>query len=143
MACWSHLSNWFVVFAPIFWVCGGDLWRPFAALWMQIGWGLYLQVVGTPNHYLLSSNVFDSEVVGNLKPSITCPHPCHSPSPQGSKASPPQGVSHLVKLLLPDFFFLLHTTHSHHPSEQWCWTNHLKEVLCNRVFYKPYAIQKW
>ena len=46
-----------------------------------MGWGSYLQVVGTHNHYLLSSNVFDSEVLGILKPSITSPL---LPSPPGS-----------------------------------------------------------
>ena len=40
--CWGHLN----------WTCGGDLWRPFAAMWMQMGWGFYLQVVGTPQHYM-------------------------------------------------------------------------------------------
>ena len=73
VARYSHLSGWFAVFAPKFWARGGDLQWPFAAPWMQMGWGSYLQVVGTGNHYLLSLNFFDLEVVGILKPSITCP----------------------------------------------------------------------
>ena len=50
---------------------GGDLQRPFAAMWMDIGWGLYFQVVGTHKHYMSSSKFFPPLVVGALKPSIT------------------------------------------------------------------------
>ena len=56
-----------------------------------MGWGSYLQVVGTCNHYLLSSNFFDSEVVGSLKPSITCP--LLSLAPRGSRG---QGLTPLT-----------------------------------------------
>ena len=38
-------------------------------------WRFYLQVLGTPNHYLLSSNFFSSQVVGTLKPSLKLPSP--------------------------------------------------------------------
>ena len=73
-----------------------------------MGWGSYLQVAGTHNHYLLSSSFFNSEVVGILKPSINnmplapSPHgvqgtrPC-SPSPPGNE---PPGET-VVKLMLP------------------------------------------
>ena len=49
---WSHLSGWLMGFAPKFWARGGDLWRPFAAMLMDIGWELYFQVVGTHKHYM-------------------------------------------------------------------------------------------
>ena len=39
-------------FAPKFWARGGDLQRPFVAMLMHMGWGLYLQVVGTYKHYM-------------------------------------------------------------------------------------------
>ena len=38
---------------------------------MDIGWGLYFQVVGTHKHYMSSSKFFPPLVVGALKPSIT------------------------------------------------------------------------
>ena len=38
---------------------------------MQMGWRLYFQVVGTPNHYMCSLKFFSPQVVGTLKPSIT------------------------------------------------------------------------
>ena len=38
---------------------------------MDIGWGLYFQVVGTHKHYMSSSKFFLPLVVGALKPSIT------------------------------------------------------------------------
>ena len=40
-------------------------------MWMDIGWGLYFQVVGTHKHYMSSSKFFPPLVVGVLKPSIT------------------------------------------------------------------------
>ena len=40
-------------------------------MWMGIGWGLYLQVVGTHKHYMSSSKFFLPLVVWALKPSIT------------------------------------------------------------------------
>ena len=40
-------------------------------MWMDIGWGLYFQVVGTHKHYMSSSKFFLPLVVGALKPSIT------------------------------------------------------------------------
>ena len=40
-------------------------------MWMDIGWGLYFQVVGTHKHYMSSSKFFLPLVVGTLKPSIT------------------------------------------------------------------------
>ena len=62
-----------------------------------------------PNHYLLSSNFFDLEVVRTLKSSITCPSPPHEASlplaSQGVRPCP-QGVSHLVKLSLRYFLIL-------------------------------------
>ena len=67
----SHLSGWLTVFAPKFWARGGDLQRPFVAMWIEIGRGLYFQVVGTPKYYMWSSKFFLPQVVGTLKPSIT------------------------------------------------------------------------
>ena len=43
---------------------------PFAAMWMEIGWALYFQVVGTHKHYMWSSKFFLPQMVGTLKPSI-------------------------------------------------------------------------
>ena len=40
---------------------------------MYIGWWFYLQVSGTPNHYLLSLNFFSSQMVGTLQPSVEVP----------------------------------------------------------------------
>ena len=40
-------------------------------MWMDIGWGLYFQVVGTHKHYMSSSKFFLPLVVGTLKPSVT------------------------------------------------------------------------
>ena len=48
----------------------GDLRIPFVAMWMEIGWALYFQVVGTHKHYMWSSKYFLPQVVGTLKPSI-------------------------------------------------------------------------
>ena len=39
-------------------------------MWMEIGWALYFQVVGTHKHYMWSSKYFLPQVVGTLKPSI-------------------------------------------------------------------------
>ena len=63
-------SGRLAVFAPKFWAGGGDLRRPFAALWMYMGWWFYFQVVGTPHHYMYQSNFFLLQVVGTLKPCI-------------------------------------------------------------------------
>ena len=46
------------------------LQSPFAAMWMEIGWALYFQVVGTHKHYMWSSKFFLPQMVGTLKPSI-------------------------------------------------------------------------
>ena len=46
------------------------LQSPFAAMWMEIGWALYFQVVGTHKHYMWSSKFFPPQMVGTLKPSI-------------------------------------------------------------------------
>ena len=40
-------------------------------MWMDIGWGLYFQVVGTHKRYMSSLKFFLPLVVGALKPSIT------------------------------------------------------------------------
>ena len=49
---------------------GGDLWSPFPAMWMEIRWALYFQVVGTHKDYMWSSKYFLPQVVGTLKPTI-------------------------------------------------------------------------
>ena len=41
------------VFAPKFWTGGGDLWRPFVAQWVYMGWRFYFEVVGTPQHNIM------------------------------------------------------------------------------------------
>ena len=57
---------------------------------MYIWWWFFLQVVGTPNHSMMSSNFFPSQVVGTLKPSITCASlPLDPPS---LPASPPHSL---------------------------------------------------
>ena len=43
---------------------------PFAPMWMEIGWALYFQVVGTHKHYMWSSKFFPPQMVGTLKLSI-------------------------------------------------------------------------
>ena len=53
---------------------------------MCIWWWFFLQVVGTPNHFMMSSIFFPSQVVGTLKPSITC---LSLPSLPSLPASPP------------------------------------------------------
>ena len=59
---------------------------------MDIGWGLYFQVVGTHKHYMSSSKFYPPLVVGALKPSITFI----------SLPSPPLTPSHSIhSLLLP------------------------------------------
>ena len=79
-------------FTPKFWARGGDLRRPFATMWMEIGWGLYFQVVGTHKHYMWSSKFFPPLVVETLKPSITfglLPSlPAHSPCSQLTPLAP-------------------------------------------------------
>ena len=39
-------------------------------MWMEIGWALYFQVVGTHKHYMWSSKFFLPQMVGTLKPNI-------------------------------------------------------------------------
>ena len=46
------------------------LQSPFAPMWMEIGWALYFQVVGTHKHYMWSSKFFLPQMVGTLKPGI-------------------------------------------------------------------------
>ena len=46
------------------------LQSPFAPMWMEIGWALYFQVVGTHKHYMWSSKFFLPQMVGTLKRSI-------------------------------------------------------------------------
>ena len=92
-------------FAPKFWAPGEDLRRPFAAMWMEIGWALYFQVVGTHRHYMWSSKYFLPQVVGTLKSSIEMHSlpllcvwsfllfllPVHSPSLPSLLLNPPKG----------------------------------------------------
>ena len=107
-------NYWLVaVFAPKFWAHGGDLQRPFAALWMYMGWGFYLQVVGTPHHHRWYWKFFLSQVVETLKPSIIfiCPilpcfthcfAPCFTPcfAPCFAPCSPPVLFPHLMPLMV-------------------------------------------
>ena len=60
-----HLLPFTKILAP-WW----GLQSPFAAMWMEIGWALYFQVVGTHKHYMWSSKFFLPQMVGTLKPSI-------------------------------------------------------------------------
>ena len=55
-------------FALKFWCSGGDLRRPFAVLWMYMGWWFYVEVVGTPLQFLFEVNFLCPQVVGSLKP---------------------------------------------------------------------------
>ena len=84
-------------------------------MWMDIGWGLYFQVVGTHKHYMSSSKFFPPLVVGALKPSITFVSlplgplaPSHSPC---SLLLPSLPLAPLLLPLLP----LLPLTPSHSP----------------------------
>ena len=45
-----------------------------------MGWGFYLQVVGTPKHYMLQSEFLWWQVVGTQKPSLELPSILHTPS---------------------------------------------------------------
>ena len=50
-----------MVFCPKFWACGGggDLRRLFTAQWMEKESKFFLEVVGTPSHYLAEMNLFN------------------------------------------------------------------------------------
>ena len=48
-----------MVFAQNFGDVGGDLRRLFTAQWMQIESKFFLEVVGTPYHYLAEMNLFN------------------------------------------------------------------------------------
>ena len=58
-------------------------------MWMEIGWGLYFQMVGTHKHYIWSLKFFPPLVVETLKPSITFGSlPAHSPCSQLAPLAP-------------------------------------------------------
>ena len=64
-----------MVFAPKFWAHGGDLQRSFVAMWMEIGWGLYFQVLPSRSQLPHLQSLAPTEAVGTPKHSITYPYP--------------------------------------------------------------------
>ena len=71
-----------------------------------MGWWFYLQVVRTPNHYLLSSNFFSSQVVGTLKPGVKrLWSPAPSPPPRQATWWNFYYLIFLIEAMSPAIFF--------------------------------------